>query len=254
MKKCPNCGFENSADSLFCEHCGTKLPDSPAQPTAAPRATTAPQATAAPKPNATGQATTPASDPHAKRTRNIWTAVAVVLVIFFLVGHVFGGNDDHGSTHSTATSRSASSHRQDKLVPAEMNDKEKAAAVYYYGSQHMKQFGVFDMAVKQGGLSITDTSSSSYKYDEGDDPTGLMPLNTGAGSVNFYTTDGDKGDDKVYLYIPAAVPGATGDEDATEDERAKPVLEVTWQQIADYVNSNGAYKQVKKVANGSKIY
>ncbi|MGN1279899.1 MAG: hypothetical protein ACI4T4_04345, partial [Limosilactobacillus sp.] len=139
----------------------------------------------------------------------------------------------------------------DKLVVSQMDDKMKAAAVYYYGSQHMKQFGDFQIAVKQGGLSITDNSSNtSAEYDKGDDPTGLMPLHTGAGAVNFYTTDGNK----VYFYIPSAIPGATSDEDATEDNHAQPVLEATWQQIADYVNSQDAYDQVKGVADGSETY
>lgn len=47
MKKCLNCGMENSDDSLFCAGCGTRLPAAPEleavqeQNVAAPEAETA---------------------------------------------------------------------------------------------------------------------------------------------------------------------------------------------------------------------
>lgn len=57
MKKCLNCGMENSDDSLFCAGCGTRLPAAP-EPEAAQE-----QNVAVPEPEATQKQNVVAQEP-----------------------------------------------------------------------------------------------------------------------------------------------------------------------------------------------
>ena len=65
MKKCLNCGMENSDDSLFCAGCGTRLPAAP-EPEAAQE-----QNVAAPEPEAAQEQNAVTPEPEAIQEQNI---------------------------------------------------------------------------------------------------------------------------------------------------------------------------------------
>lgn len=71
MKKCLNCGMENSDDSLFCAGCGTRLP-------------------AAPEPEAAQEQNVAAPAPAKKKGLNkkIFIPIAAVLAVVLIVGVV----------------------------------------------------------------------------------------------------------------------------------------------------------------------
>lgn len=183
--------------------------------------------------------------------------ILISLIIFFIV-LTKSTNSAHSHAQSTTVQRSSSEkkisssnkkpvsttqHTQ-QLSPANMDDKLKAAAAYYYASEHHQKMFEFKMAVQQNGLAIGKETGADYQ--EGTDPVSLMPLHTDSGAVPFYTTDNDN----VYFYVPNAMPSETIGEG--NDDSDQPVLTTTWQEICDLVNQNGAYEQVKKVAENSE--
>ncbi|NGC77510.1 hypothetical protein G5T19_02245 [Lactobacillus reuteri] len=184
--------------------------------------------------------------------------ILVSLIIFFIVS-TKSTNSAHSHTQSTTVQKSSSEkkinssnkkrisatqqHTQ-QLSPTNMDDNMKAAAAYYYASEHHQKMFEFKMAVQQNGLAIKKETNADYQ--KGTDPVSLMPLHTGSGAVPFYTTDNDN----VYFYVPSAMPPeAIGEE---SDDSDQPVLTTTWQEICDLVNQNGAYEQIKKVADNSE--
>ena len=65
MKKCLNCGMENSDDSIFCAGCGTRLPAAP-EPEAAQE-----QNVAAPEPEAAQEQNAVTPEPEAIQEQNV---------------------------------------------------------------------------------------------------------------------------------------------------------------------------------------
>lgn len=194
------------------------------------------------------------------RDKTIVTVLAVVIVllialIIFFAASSMPAKSTHPHPQSTSAQKSSrvtqtsSSKREEstathKLTPANMDDKLKAAAAYYYASENGQKEFDFKMAVQNNGLTIGKDVSADYQ--KGSNPVSLLPLKTGTGAVPFYTTD----DDTVYFYVPSAMPPeAIGESD---DDSDQPVLTATWQEICDLVNQNGAYDQVKQVAANSE--
>lgn len=153
----------------------------------------------------------------------------------------------HSAKANSSTEKATTSSQQhsQQLSSTNMDDKLKAAAAYYYASEHQQKMFEFNTAVQQKGLSLGNNVSAEYQ--KGSDPVSVIPLNTGSGTVPFFTTDGDT----VYFYVPSAMPPEALGEDS-DDDSDQPVLTATWQEICDLVNQNGAYDQVKKVADNSK--
>lgn len=264
MKKCPNCGFENDPDAQFCAKCGTKL-------TTDQQTTT----TTTTQPRTTRQENQPASNHQSSKHTLLIVMIVIIVVllaaIFFLIGSgTFSNNSSSSSstapqsaktststsqkqsaaqTSSQSSSQSAnhSSANRNQLVLSQMNDKEKAVAAYYYATKQNKQFGDFDTAQQNGGLEIS--TNLTYKYDQGTNPVGLMPLKTGSGAIPFYTTDGNQ----VYFYIPTAGPAIDSATRENNKLHTKPIIEASWQDIIKEVNDNDAASAVKNVANGSHI-
>ncbi|MDD1381867.1 hypothetical protein PSQ53_02630 [Limosilactobacillus reuteri] len=209
------------------------------------------------------QETERSKKPSPNKDKIIVSALIIVIIILisliiFFIASTKSTNSAHSHAQSTTVQRSSSEkkisssnkkpvyttqHTQ-QLSPANMDDKLKAAAAYYYASEHHQKMFEFKMAVQQNGLAIGKETGADYQ--EGTDPVSLMPLHTGSGAVPFYTTDNDN----VYFYVPNAMPSEAIGEG--NDDSDQPVLTTTWQEICDLVNQNGAYEQVKKVAENSE--
>lgn len=257
MKKCLNCGYENDPDARFCAKCGAKL-------------TTEQQATntnAQPMRSRQNNQSTNNHQPHKRSLLIVMIVIIVVLLsaICFLIGSGALSNNssapasqsststrqkrsvNKSKNQSTSQSANRTSANRNQLNLSQMTNKEKAAAAYYYATKQNKQFGNFDTAQQNGGLAIS--TNVTYKYDQGTNPVGLMPLNTGSGAIPFYTTDGNQ----VYFYIPTAGPAINSATKENNRLHTKPIIEASWQDIINEVNNNGVATAVKHVANGSHV-
>lgn len=164
MKKCPKCQFENSVDSVFCQHCGARL---------------------------TGQ---PQRRSHAHW---YWLVVIVLVVIagFFFVGGRHSSTS--GVTHRT-------NPIVPKQFDAKTADRktQTAAIIYYASENNMQYWPKLDELNGNKTISISkidedhDAGSKATSVNVVNNDANDITMGGGDSSYTFFAQDGDN----VYFY------------------------------------------------------